>query len=64
MFHPFISKLPQFESRFSKRLTPQPKEIELKKEEEEGQDLHKIMSTMWKKIPIVCTLPMTKAQDI
>lgn len=61
MFHPLISKLPQVESRFSKRLTPQPNETELNKKKK-GQDLQKVMSTMWKKIPV--TFPMTKAQDI
>lgn len=63
MFHPFISKLPQVESRFSKRLTPQPKETELfflkKRARPSENNAYHV-----EKIPIVCTLPMTKALDI
>ena len=63
MFHPFISKLPQVESRFSKRLTPQPKETELfffkKRARPSENNVYHV-----EEIPIVCTLPMTKALDI
>lgn len=37
MFHPLISKLPQVESRFSKRLTPQPNETELNKKKKRAR---------------------------